>query len=313
VPSENFVPALTLPGTAQQRSSQTKPILAGGAVVTREDPVRGTEVLIIHRTRYNDWTLPKGKLDAGESLPACAVREVLEETGVTIRLGVPLDTVRYDTANGVKQVEYWGGTVLDTAPRPPDDEVDVVSWLPVRAALSRLTYAHDHFLVQQYLDQPPTTPLIIVRHGKAMDRKDWSKKDTARPVNARGRRQSRLLVPMLGAYGISRLVSSTSARCIGTLEPYAHARQLTIDKFSQLTEEVGGDDPRAVAKLILKRRTAVLATGEPTAICVHRPVLPHILDALDMAPTTLVTGEFLVAHLTSDGEVHALERHRPQA
>ena len=307
------MPALTLPGTAQQRSSQTKPILAGGAVVTREDPVRGTEVLIIHRTRYNDWTLPKGKLDAGESLPACAVREVLEETGVTIRLGVPLDTVRYDTANGVKQVEYWGGTVLETAPRPPDDEVDVVSWLPVRAALSRLTYAHDHFLVQQYLDQPPTTPLIIVRHGKAMDRKDWSKKDTARPVNARGRRQSRLLVPMLGAYGISRLVSSTSARCIGTLEPYAHARQLTIDKFSQLTEEVGGDDPRAVAKLILKRRTAVLATGEPTAICVHRPVLPHILDALDMAPTTLVTGEFLVAHLTSDGEVHALERHRPQA
>lgn len=307
------MPALTLPGTAQERNSQTKPILAGGAVVTREDPVSGIEVLIIHRTRYNDWTLPKGKLDAGESLPACAVREVAEETGVTIRLGVPLDTVRYDTAKGVKQVEYWGGTVLKTAPRPPDDEVDVVSWLPVRAALNRLTYAPDHFLVQQHLDQPPTTPLIILRHGKAMDRKDWSKKDTARPVNARGRRQSRLLVPMLGAYGITSLVSSTSARCIGTLEPYAHARQLTIEKFSQLTEEVGGDDPRSVAKLILKRRTAVLATGEPTAICVHRPVLPHILDALDIPPATLVTGEFLVAHLTSDGEVHALERHRPQA
>jgi 8-oxo-(d)GTP phosphatase len=307
------VPALTLPGTAQERNSQTKPILAGGAVVTREDPVSGIEVLIIHRTRYNDWTLPKGKLDAGESLPACAVREVAEETGVTIRLGVPLDTVRYDTAKGVKQVEYWGGTVLKTAARPPDDEVDVVSWLPVRAALNRLTYAPDHFLVQQHLDQPPTTPLIILRHGKAMDRKDWSKKDTARPVNARGRRQSRLLVPMLGAYGITSLVSSTSARCIGTLEPYAHARQLTIEKFSQLTEEVGGDDPRSVAKLILKRRTAVLATGEPTAICVHRPVLPHILDALDIPPATLVTGEFLVAHLTSDGEVHALERHRPQA
>ncbi len=187
-----------------------------------------------------------------------------------------------------------------------------MSWLPVRAALNRLTHAPDHFLVQQHLDQPPTTPLIILRHSKAMDRKDWSKKDTARPVNARGRRQSRLLVPMLGAYGITRLLSSTSARCIGTLQPYADARQLTIDKFSQLTEEVGGDDPRAVAKLIVKLRTAVLATGEPTAICVHRPVLPHILDALDIAPATLVTGEFLVAHLTSDGEVHALERHRPQ-
>ena len=307
------MPALTLPGTANERTSQTKPILAGGAVVSRVDPVRGIEVLIIHRMRYNDWTLPKGKLDAGESLPACAVREVLEETGVTIRLGVPLDTVRYDTAKGAKQVEYWGGTVLETVPRPPDDEVDVVSWLPVRAAVDRLTHAPDHFLVQQHLEQPPTTPLIILRHAKAMDRKDWSKKDTARPVNARGRRQSRLLVPMLGAYGIMNLVSSTSARCIGTLEPYARARQLTMAKFSQLTEEVGGDDPRAVSKLILKMRTQILATGEPTAICVHRPVLPHILDALDMAPTTLVTGELLVAHLTSDGEVHAVERHRPQA
>ena len=307
------MPALTLPGTANERTAQTKPILAGGAVVSRVDPVRGIEVLIIHRMRYNDWTLPKGKLDAGESLPACAVREVLEETGVTIRLGVPLDTVRYDTAKGAKQVEYWGGTVLETVPRPPDDEVDVVSWLPVRAAVDRLTHAPDHFLVQQHLEQPPTTPLIILRHAKAMDRKDWSKKDTARPVNARGRRQSRLLVPMLGAYGIMNLVSSTSARCIGTLEPYARARQLTMAKFSQLTEEVGGDDPPAVAKLILKLRTQILATGEPTAICVHRPVLPHILDALDMAPTTLVTGELLVAHLTSDGEVHAVERHRPQA
>ena len=307
------MPALTLPGTANERTSQTKPILAGGAVVSRVDPVRGIEVLIIHRMRYNDWTLPKGKLDAGESLPACAVREVLEETGVTIRLGVPLDTVRYVTAKGAKQVEYWGGTVLETVPRPPDDEVDVVSWLPVRAAVDRLTHAPDHFLVRQHLEQPPTTPLIILRHAKAMDRKDWSKKDTTRPVNARGRRQSRLLVPMLGAYRITSLVSSTAARCIGTLAPYAHARQLTIDKFSQLTEELGGDDPRAVATLILKLRTQILATGEPTAVCVHRPVLPHILDALDMAPTTLVTGELLVAHLTSDGEVHALERHRPQA
>ncbi len=66
----------------------SRPVLAGGAVVSREDPIRGTEVVLIHRKRYNDWTLPKGKLEAGESIPVCAVREVLEETGVTIRLGV---------------------------------------------------------------------------------------------------------------------------------------------------------------------------------------------------------------------------------
>ena len=283
-------------------------------MVSRMNPAGGTEVVIIHRKRYDDWTLPKGKLDVGEALPVCAVREVQEETGVTIRLGVPLDTVRYETAKtGLKKVEYWGGTVLHSTPRAPDDEVDMVSWLPARAALARLTYVHDRSLVQLHLEQPHTTPVIIVRHAKAMDRKDWSRKDTARPLISRGRRQAGLLVPMLAAYGISRLVSSTATRCLNTLLPYAHRQEILIDSYSQLTEEEGTDDAKGVSKLITKIRSETLASGQPTAICVHRPVLPHILDALEMVPATLVTGEFLVAHLTDEGEVHALERHRPQA
>jgi 8-oxo-dGTP pyrophosphatase MutT (NUDIX family)/phosphohistidine phosphatase SixA len=290
-----------------------RPILAGGAVVTREHSLRGTEVVIVHRKRYDDWTLPKGKVEAGESVPVCAVREVHEETGVTIRLGVPLDSITYEAGNaGLKKVDYWGGVVLDSVRRPPDAEVDVVSWLPVRAALSRLTYSHDHFLVQQYLEQPPTTPLIILRHAKAMDRKDWSRKDSARPINTRGRRQARMLVPMLDAYGVTKLVSSTSTRCVATVLPYAQEHELPIETHSLLSEEEGENNPKAVGRLLRKVRAATLKTGEPTAVCVHRPVLPHILDALDIAPATLVTGELLVAHLTSKGTVHALERHRPQ-
>jgi 8-oxo-dGTP pyrophosphatase MutT (NUDIX family)/phosphohistidine phosphatase SixA len=275
--------------------------------------LRGTEVVIVHRKRYDDWTLPKGKVEAGESVPVCAVREVHEETGVTIRLGVPLDSITYEAGNaGLKKVDYWGGVVLDSVRRPPDAEVDVVSWLPVRAALSRLTYSHDHFLVQQYLEQPPTTPLIILRHAKAMDRKDWSRKDSARPINTRGRRQARLLVPMLDAYGVTKLVSSTSTRCVATVLPYAQEQELPIETHSLLSEEEGENNPKGVGRLLRKVRAATLKTGEPTAVCVHRPVLPHILDALDIAPATLVTGELLVAHLTSKGTVHALERHRPQ-
>lgn len=294
--------------------SARKPVLAGGAVVTREHPVRGTEVVLVHRERYNDWSLPKGKLEAGESLPACAVREVSEETGVTVRLGVPLDTIRYEAGRaGLKKVDYWGATVLHSTDRQPDDEVDTVAWLPIRTAMSRLTYAHDHFLVAQYLLQPVTTPLLILRHAKAMDRKDWSRKDHLRPLTARGRRQARLLVPMLSAYGVSRLVSSTATRCQTTLGPYAQDRKISLDSFGQLTEEVGQDDPKGVGRLLHKLRAQTLQSGQPTAICVHRPVLPHILESLDIPPMTLVTGEFLVAHLTEDAEVHALERHRPQA
>jgi 8-oxo-dGTP diphosphatase len=290
-----------------------RPILAGGAVVTREHSLRGTEVVIVHRKRYDDWTLPKGKVEAGESLPVCAVREVHEETGVTIRLGVPLDSISYEAGNaGLKKVDYWGGVVLDSVRRAPDAEVDVVSWLPVRAALSRLTYSHDHFLLQQHLEQPPTTPLIILRHAKAMDRKDWSRKDSARPINARGRRQARLLVPILNAYGVTSLVSSTSTRCVATVLPYAQQEELPIDTHRLLSEEEGENNAKGVGSLMRKIRAATLKTGESTAICVHRPVLPHILDALDIAPATLVTGELLVAHLTSKGTVHALERHRPQ-
>jgi 8-oxo-dGTP pyrophosphatase MutT (NUDIX family)/phosphohistidine phosphatase SixA len=292
---------------------KVRPILAAGAVVTREHPTRGTEVVLIHRKRYDDWTLPKGKLEAGESLPACAVREVRVETGATIRLGVPLDQLTYDTGKGLKRVDWWTGSLVSVVKRAPDAEVDVVSWLPLRAALSRLTFDHDRFLVRQLMEQPVTTPLVIVRHAKAMDRKDWSRKDAARPINSRGRRQARLLIPMLDAYGAARLVSSTSARCVSTLMPYAHHRELRVESFGQLSEEEGSHDPRGVGRLVTRIRNQAASERQPTVICVHRPVLPHILDALDMAPATLVTGEFLVAHLTVDGDVHALERHRPQA
>ena len=302
-----------------------KPVRAGGAIVAREHPVRGTEVLVVHRQRYDDWSLPKGKVEAGESVPAAAVREVLEETGVSIRLGVPLDTVTYDLTKparpdlskhgkllaGIKKVSYWGATATSSVRRAPDHEVDVVSWLPVRAARARLSYAADHFLLEQYLEQPVTTPLVIVRHAKAMDRKDWSKKDAARPINAQGRKQSKLLVPMLGAYGVEKLVSSTAVRCLSTVQPYANASKSKITTYEGLTEEDGSDDPKGVAKIVRRVRASALRTGRPTAICVHRPVLPHILEALEIAPTTLVTGEFLVAHLTADGGVHSLERHRP--
>ncbi|MFT4164728.1 MAG: NUDIX hydrolase [Microlunatus sp.] len=293
---------------------RAKTVLAGGAVVQRVRPGRPPEILVIHRSRYSDWTLPKGKVEAGESVVAAAAREVQEETGVTIRLGTPLDTIFYRLSSGAtKEVRYWSGTPLDMVKRAPDDEVDVVSWLPLKAALQRLSHDHDKELVRQFEEQPETTALALVRHGKAMDRKDWSKKDTLRPLGARGRKQAKQLVPYLSAYGIQTLISSTSTRCVTTLDPYAAARKVRIDTYDTLTEEAAAKNPDAVIRLVQKLRRGALAGQTPTAICIHRPVLPAILEALGLAPTTLATGELLIAHLTADGSVHAIERHRPQA
>ena len=147
---------------------------------------------------------------------------------------------------------------------------------------------------------------------RSMERTDWSKKDTLRPLGARGRKQARQLVPFLTAYGIENLISSTSSRCLNTLEPYAAAAKIGIETHDSLTEEIGTSDPEGVVRLVGKIREGVLASGLPTAICVHRPVLPSILEALDLAPATLATGEMLITHLTAD-DVHAIERYRPQA
>ncbi|MDR1078410.1 MAG: NUDIX hydrolase [Propionibacteriaceae bacterium] len=123
-------------------------IQAAGAVVWRRvgsEP----EVALVHRPKYDDWSLPKGKAKAGESLSETAIREVAEETGWRIRLGPPLSPTRYLTESGPKQVSYWLGHPLEAQTRPPDDEVDQVAWLPLDRARARLTYADERVVLAE--------------------------------------------------------------------------------------------------------------------------------------------------------------------
>lgn len=290
--------------------SPTGPLIAGGVVVTRQG-LRGWEVLIVHRKRRNDWSLAKGKVHLGEAVASAAVREVWEETGVRVRLGAPLDAVRYDLPDGPKIVQFWSGTVVDAVRRAPDDEVDVVSWLPIRAATARLTYPTDRALVEQHLDQPPTTPLVLVRHAKAMQRKYWVGPDPARPMDALGRRQALQLVPLLGAYGIGQVISSSANRCVQTVHPYAASRDVAVERLDALTEEQGERHPAEVSRLMRRIRTDVGRLATPTVVCGHRPVLPLMLDAVGLPDRPFKTADCTVAHLTGDGATHAVERHRP--
>jgi 8-oxo-dGTP diphosphatase len=288
-----------------------KRITAAGTIALR--PGEGEpEVLLVHRPRYNDWSLPKGKINADEYLPACATRETAEETAVAVRLGIPVDRISYLVGGGTKTVFYWRARVVEEAPRRPDDEVDDSAWLPVSLAMEMVTYADERPLLRQAVALPDSTPLVIVRHAKAMLRANWTKRDQARPLNERGRRQSRLLVPLLEAYGVQRLASSTSVRCVKTLQPHARAHRLEVEPWTTLSEEQAAEDPKAVATLIKRLARQTAEANRPMAICGHRPVLPLMLEALGIPARALQPGAALIAHLGPDASVRAVEVHKPR-
>ena len=117
-------------------------VLAAGGVIRR-----GDRVAVIHRPKYGDWTFPKGKLDAGESFEAAALREVEEETGLRCELGDELAATAYvDSKGRTKLVRYWEMTPVG-GEFEPNDEVDELRWLPPREARELLTYDRDRGLV----------------------------------------------------------------------------------------------------------------------------------------------------------------------
>jgi 8-oxo-dGTP diphosphatase len=121
----------------------TTVVQAAGGVVWRRSPARDVEVLLVHRPRYDDWTVPKGKLDAGEGHAAAALREVEEETGLRCELGPELPSTAYHDRRGrPKSVRYWAMTPV-AGDFTPTEEVDRVVWLTVDAAKARLTYDRD--------------------------------------------------------------------------------------------------------------------------------------------------------------------------
>ena len=124
-------------------ASGTKLVQAAGGVVWRRSPAGGLEILLVHRPRYDDWTVPKGKLDDGEDHATAALREVAEETGLHCALGPELATTSYRDRRGrPKQVRYWAMTPIG-GDFTPTDEVDEVRWVSVEAEPSLLSYARD--------------------------------------------------------------------------------------------------------------------------------------------------------------------------
>ncbi len=163
--------------------------------------------MLVHRPRYDDWSLPKGKLLDGESFEEAATREVREETGLGCRIGVELPPSRYVDQHGVpKLVRYWSMESLDGLDLHPTDEVDEARWFTIAEARDVLTYDRDRAVLDAAT--AAEAPVYLVRHAKAGDRQAWPGDDLSRPLSKTGRRQAKALVRVLSGRMIERILSS---------------------------------------------------------------------------------------------------------
>ena len=260
----------------------------------------------MHRPKYDDWSFPKGKLDPDEHVTTAAVREVAEETGLDVRLGPPLSMQEYAVPTGIKHVYYWVARVVggdDVSTYRPNDEVDAVEWVSLDDAARLLTYRRDRETLAEFLSvRRRTHPLVVLRHARASPRKEWTGDDRNRPLSDEGAVQAELLVPVIGSYGVNRLVSSSSKRCWTSVGPYAEVADLDVEVTDELSEEDASPD--GVEKIVHE----LLERAEPTVLCSHRPVLPYVYDALGVTNPKLAAGEMLVVHHRR-GQVIAVEQH----
>jgi 8-oxo-dGTP diphosphatase len=309
--------------------SLTAPVLAAGAVCWRRR-AKSFEVLLVSRPHRSDVSLPKGKAEPNEPLPVTAVREVFEETGYQVHLGVPLGSTTYVLPNGRdKTVVYWAAEVtkeeLERGVFVPSDEVTEVEWVPLAKVGKRLTYPRDAELVQRFAELAVTGELesfalIALRHAKAAFDSP-SGTDADRRLTPRGQAQARAVAPVLAAWGPTRIVSSTAARCLATVAPLAKATGIEVKKAQQLSQdgwEMAQHDAKGVREVVDRR----VSKGRTTVLCSHAPVLPEIMEQIAEATGSpnggrmtragiLGTAEFAVVHLSTKSPHHilAIETH----
>lgn len=245
-------------------------VRAAGGVVWRPS-ARGVEVLLVHRPRHDDWSLPKGKLDRGEPVAVAAVREVREETAVRAALQYPLSTVRYLSRGQPKTVEYWAMRVLAAEPFGPGSEVDRLRWVLLDAAAPLLSYDHDVEVVLAL--RPSTGVVVLLRHAAAGERGSWPGPDAARPLDQHGTAAARSLAPVLALFGPQRLVSAAPRRCVASLAPLSSLVDLPVEIDSAFDETSA---PGAAAA----RVRALAGSAACTVVCSQRGVIPEVVGLL---------------------------------
>jgi 8-oxo-(d)GTP phosphatase len=253
-------------------------IPAAGAVLWRTGPGAAVEIALVHRPRYDDWSLPKGKLEPGETIWAAAVREVAEETGFSAVLGRHLGRTVYPVSRpfpATKTVDYLAARATSGRFRP-NREVDEVRWLHPAEAENLLTYPHDRQIVAEFRALPPDLgTLALVRHGGAGRRSEWSGPDELRPLSDRGWRQVKALRTLLPLFGVDRVHSAPLLRCLQTVRPLAEDIGAPVVEEPLLSERGYSADPGAGTARLLE-----IAAGGTPMVCSQGGVIPDLLSRL---------------------------------
>ena len=252
-------------------------ILAAGAILWRKNEDKFTEVALIHRPKYDDWSFAKGKAEAGESLIACAFREVFEETGIESEFGAFLGQVEYQTVDGLKQVSYWSAKAISNKAFTPNSEVDEVKWVALTKVREFLTLETDKKILDKFMKiKFDTKPFILLRHAKAITRDEWQGDDDDRPLDALGQNQAKRLLSMYQVFNLQQIHTSDAVRCYDTVDPIAKGLGVKLEVTGKLSESsYKKDKEKAIdyAKELIKDDQRIL-------LCSHNPILPKLLNKL---------------------------------
>jgi len=290
-------------------STDTRTIEAAGGVVWRPNTAGDDiEIALIHRPKYDDWSLPKGKLKNGEHPIVGATREVEEETGLQCVVGRSLGEIHYDKEGVPKRVRYWA-LRYDSGTFEPNDEVDVLEWLSPSKARKRLLPERDRGVLDELMHGPVATfPVLVVRHGSAGERGSFDGPDRKRPLDAKGEKQAVGLDVLLGLFGVEDLHSADVVRCTSTLAPFADSHGLKIATDAVFSERGWADDPDGATDRLVE----LAARALPTAVCSQGRTIPGLLadvcDVLGVEPPddlAVRKGALWVLHF--DDEVDELE------
>ncbi|MEN9605930.1 MAG: hypothetical protein RJB29_804 [Actinomycetota bacterium] len=252
-------------------------ISAAGAVVWRKHKDNFTEVAIIHRPKYDDWSFPKGKIEVGESLIACAHREVLEETNLQTEFGPHLGQVEYFTPDGLKKVTYWSAKVIVEKPFRANTEVDQLKWIPITKVIEVLTNETDKEIFDKFVKVKfNSKPFILLRHAKAITRDEWQGEDDDRPLSSSGQNQAMRLLSTYQVFNIDQIHSSDAVRCYDTVKSMAKGLDIKLEVSSKLSESTYKKDKEKAFDYVRE----LIKEDKSILICSHNPILPKMLNKL---------------------------------